>query len=135
MGKIEVTVEEQVRLDECTKFIRENVTGKFKPCAYYQPELGLVIVMRKDCSYIAQWLNTWSEMFWDNYRPWYAPWEKSIGFSVYCPLVLGLIGDMSVKAVLDRVLEKDPSALGKQKWRFYWLARGLTVHIFKAEPR
>jgi hypothetical protein len=132
--KIKVTEEEQARLDECTKFVRANYR-EFKPCAFYQPKLRLVIVMRKDCSYTARFLNTWSEMFWDNHRPWYAPWDKSVGFSVYCPHALGLIGNVPVKTVLDRILEKDPNALGKQKWRFYWLARGLTVRIFKEESK
>jgi hypothetical protein len=103
--------------------------GKFKPCAYYIPELSLVIVATKDCSYTVQWINNWSEVHWDNYRPWYAPWKKCVGFSVYCPRELGFLGEVPVATVLDRVLEKDPTALGTQRRRFYQLARNLMVNI------
>ncbi len=101
----------------------------FEPCAYYLPELRLIIVATKDCSYTAEWISRWSEIHWQNYQPWYAPWKKGVGFSVYCPHDLGLSGDMPVTAVLDRVLREDPNACGRHRNLLYRLAKLLTVRI------
>lgn len=111
------------------------MTAKFKPCAYYLQPLREVIVVTKDCSYTARRVSRWSELLWENYRPWYAFWEKligyekCIGFIVHCPPVLGLVGNVSVATVLERVLQEDSTALGKHKARFFRLAKGLRVTI------
>lgn len=107
----------------------------FKPCAYYLQPLREVIVVTKDCSYAARRVSRWADLHWDNYRPWYAFWEKlvgferCVGFNLYCPPALGIVGNVPVTAVLERVLQEDPSALGKHKARFFRLAEGLRVTI------
>lgn len=53
-----------------------------------------VQVVTKDCSYTAERLNDWAEVYWENHRPWYAPWKKCIGFTVYCPPAFRLLGNV-----------------------------------------
>lgn len=135
VGKLKVGAEEQAYLDEITEYIRENVRGPFRPCAFYTPGLSDVRVMRKDCSYTAKRVSQWADVFVDTYCPWYKPWAKYVGFEVYCPPVFGFLREkpvtIPVRHLLDRVLVEDPYALGKYRLLFYWLARGLTVRIHK----
>ena len=88
-----------------------------------------VQVVTKDCSYTAERLNGWAEVYWENHRPWYAPWKKCIGFTVYCPPVFRLMGNVPVTVVLERVTQKVPDALGEYHALFYRLAKGLTVRL------
>lgn len=88
-----------------------------------------VQVVTKDCSYTVERLNGWAEVYWENHRPWYAPWKKCIGFTVYCPPAFRLMGNIPVTVVLERVAQKAPDALGKYHALFYRLAKGLTVHL------
>jgi len=108
--------------------------GVSKPRAQYIAAIRLVVLQTKDCSYTADWLNYWSEVFLQNYRPWYAFWKKKyVGFSVYCPQAFGFSGDILVTTLLDRILQEDPTALGKHKKLFYRLAKGYTVYISEEE--
>ena len=120
---------ENTKLDELNKLLRS--LPEFKSCAYYLAELGEVIVARKDCSYTAQRITQWSDLHWENHRPWYARWEKCIGFKVWCPPAFGLIGEVLVTTVLDRIAQRDSNAFGEHRARFYRLAKGLTVRICK----
>lgn len=129
MKKIEVTKEEQARLDECTKFIRRHVRGTFKPCAVFTPEMNDFRVIRKDCSYTAKFVTRWADIHVDSHCPWYLPWKKYTGFTLYCPPSLGFRGEALVTAILDRVLQEDPGAFAQHRARFYRLARGLSVHV------
>ncbi|NNM83644.1 hypothetical protein HKL94_00275 [Candidatus Parcubacteria bacterium] len=109
-----------------------GLTEIFKPVeprAFYLPRPQLIIVTTKDCSYTPERVSSLVEIHWQNHRPWYAPWKKFVGFSVYCPFQLGLSGDMPIMAVLDRVLEGTPDACGKYRDLFYRLAKPLSVRI------
>ncbi len=104
----------------------------FKPCAYWISKMHLVVVATKDCSYTEEWINEWSDVHWENHRPWYKPWKKCVGFSVYYPWVLSPTGfseEMSVTEILDSVLLAKPNAFGKYKKLFYRLGKSLTVHV------
>ncbi len=101
----------------------------FEPCAHYLSRGQLVIVATKDCSYSAERVSGFVEIHWQNHRPWYAPWRKFVGFSVYCPPHLGLSGDVPITVVLDRVLQENPNACEKYRDLFYRLAKPLSVRI------
>ena len=101
----------------------------FKPSAYYVPQLRLIMVATKDCSYTAERISKWSDVHWENHRPWYAPWKRCVGFSVYCPPPLRFPEDTSVSAVLESVELMDPRAFGKYRNMFYRLGKYLTVSV------
>ena len=99
----------------------------FKPCAYYT--LHDVKVLTKDCSYTAERLNEWVDIFWENHRPWYTPWRKCVGFSVYCPPAFELSGTILVVDVLDVIPAVHAESTERYKTLLYRLAKGLTVYI------
>lgn len=106
--------------------------GEFKPCAYYNEGLQEMKVQTKDCSYTSRQINPWLALFWENHRPWYAPWPKCVGFSLYCPSILKLSGTISVTNVLDFVAgEVSPHQPlgGKYRALIYRLAKGLNVQF------
>jgi hypothetical protein len=110
--------------------------GQFRPCAYYLPRISQVIVARRDCSYSAERVTPWVDLHRENHRRWYLPWRLYVGFSVYYPRALslkrmsGLITEViPVQQVLDRILEEDQGAFGKERRRLCRLARGLTIKI------
>ncbi len=103
----------------------------FKPCAYWIPALRLVMVARKDSSYVADRINDWSEIHWENHRPWWKPWKKCVGFSIYCPPQLRFSEDIPVVEVLDSVFLMDPNAFGEYKKLFYRFGKNLIVSVPK----
>jgi hypothetical protein len=108
--------------------------GKFRPTAYTILALREIIVARRDCTYVAEWISQWADLHREGYRRWYLPSRQYVGFSLYCPKELGLRGLVRVRDVLDRVLAHDPKALGKKRRRFYRLAGCLTVSlVYKGE--
>jgi hypothetical protein len=133
VNKLKVDAETQAWLDKGTEWIKENVKGEFKLCAFYTPGLKDVRVLRKDCSYYAKRVSKWTDIHIDSYCPWWKPWAKYVGFEVYYPWVPELMEIVSVRFVLERVLQKDPTALGNYRWLYFWLARGLDVKIYKEE--
>lgn|GEM_PF-2664664 len=135
--KLQLSVEELVRLakaaEEFENFLKETPMGEFKPCAFYTPGLRDVRVIRKDCSYTACRVSRWSDILLDTHCPWWKFWGRYVGFEVYYPWALELTETISVRSVLERVLQEDPHAFGKYKRLYFWLARGLTVRIGKEE--
>ena len=116
------------QISEFVRFI--GPIGDFKPCARFS--CGDVLVNTKDCSYTSQRINPWLNIFWENHRPWYAPWKKCVGFSVYCPSILGLYGGKkSIAAVLDRVyvVANMKDVFGTFDSLLYRQAQGLTVQL------
>jgi len=107
-----------------TLFSRE----KFVPKAYYST-LNEVVVITKDCSYTAERISDLAELFWENHRPWYAPWKKCVGCRVWCPLSLGFLGVVLVRRVLDWAVQRPTDPLGPRQPLFYSVAGDLTVRI------
>ncbi|MDE2021517.1 MAG: hypothetical protein KGI71_01140 [Patescibacteria group bacterium] len=115
------------QVSEFTRVI--GLIGDFKPAALYFDDE--VVVFTKDCPHWEQQVNPWLNVFWENHRPWYAPWKRCVGFSIYCPSVRGLRGRSSVTAVLDRIYRtaKTKGIFGKYNQLLRRQAKGLTVLI------
>jgi hypothetical protein len=103
-----------------------GVREPFKPCAFFQPEMVSIVVALKDCSYSSQWINEWSEVHWENNRPWYKPWKNCVGFSVYCEEFHFLSGTPVVD-ILNSVWLMDRRAFGKYEKLFYRLAKDINL--------
>lgn len=91
-----------------------------------------VDVLTKYCQYRPKRVNPWLEVWYQFHRPWYAPWNKCVGFFVYCPSILRLSGTISVTNVLDLVAgEVSPHQPfgGKYRALVYRLAKGLRVQF------
>lgn len=108
-----------------------DITAPFKPCAFYLPALHDLIVVTKDCSYTADRINEWSEIHWENHRPWHKPWQTCVGFTVFLPSTIAFREKApKVTEVLDRIaLESRSDPFGKYRDLFYRLAKDLTVRI------
>lgn len=117
-----------ISMEELMPWMRKSICS-FQPCALYTPGLMDVRVFREDCSYTGKWVSHWSSVLLRTHHPWWKFWGRYVGFEVYCPYKLGLMGEVPVEKVLDRILQEDPSAFGKYKPLYYRLARGLTVRI------
>ncbi len=102
----------------------------FKPHAYCSSG-GDIIVLTKDCSYracIAPRVHGMVELFWENHRPWYAPWaSKIVGFSFYAPAIT-TNGEVPIVDLL-RTFEEKYGRLKGYRRRLYRLAKGLTVSV------
>ncbi len=101
----------------------------FEPHAIFSIER--VEVITKDCSYYrGRVINGWIEVFLENHRPWYAPWKRCVGFSVFYPSRLRVPGKILVEDVLNQVAGiAIAGRFGKHKAQIYRLAKGLTVLI------
>lgn len=101
----------------------------FKPYATFS--MGRVKVLARDCSYYSKFVgNAWFEVFLKNYRPWYAPWERCVGFSLFYPPELRVPGEILVEDVIDRVAGvAGVVRFGKYKAEIRRLAKDLTVLI------
>lgn len=102
----------------------------FKPLAFYTKWLQEVKVLHKDCSYTASpVILSCIDLLWENHRPWYKPWERSVGFSIYCPSRFGFSGVVRVSAILEEVERQTSLHLGEHRNLLYRLAGQLEVRI------
>ncbi|HUY05466.1 MAG TPA: hypothetical protein VMV62_01975 [Candidatus Paceibacterota bacterium] len=99
----------------------------FEPCTYCRSG-GEVVVLTEDCSYCAEKVNDFLEIFWQNHRPWYALWKKCVGFSVYAPFSFSE-DEVLVVDILGAIEERFPKSLGKHRNRLYQAAESLKVRI------
>lgn len=77
----------------------------FIPHAIYTHD-NLVVFVR-GCHYRSQPINRYFDLYIEAVRPWHAPWERCIGFSLFYPN-LPASGEVKVSAILDQFEQDNP---------------------------
>jgi hypothetical protein len=110
-------------------FIRESLQP-FVPFAI-RNEPSEIEVCLEDCSYTSEWVAPgFVSVWWQNHRPWYAPWKKCVGFSLFLPPALAPgSGEYLVADCLSAIENTRPRPFGEFRDLLYRTCGDLKVKL------